>query len=417
MKVNLSKKTLRINFKEVLLIGLIVLSIHFTEFKIGVVKLSEIILLLIPPIWYTKKINKWISCFYLIFSAWLILSLLLNPLREFPPLFDLSKLKTPYLITIGRFLELIACVNLAALGHHYLKQKTKKQILFFVEKVVLTSFVFVSFNTIIYFMVVKGVLADSGIVYNTSSSYPRLKGWFIEGGPYGLMLAFIFVLSFLYKSKYNFFIRVVILLNIVFLAKSKSGILLLVFWGALIYYKIIYRKIKSLSILVILLGGIVSILSFAKLAEVYIDSNKNMEKYMKQRPNDTNITMGRIAGSHIVPNMVRDNLMFGIGLGNYPIVRNNPKYRNFVPYTPNGKTDAHGLGGIVQILVDGGFLLLFLFLAILYFLTKNILRLKNDLEIYVFVFLCFFLTGVQIYFLYPWFLLGVLIALKDKKYE
>lgn len=415
--MNLNNKIVKINFKEFLLIGLVILSIHFTEFKIGVIKLSEIFLLLLPPFIYTKKINKWVCYLYLLFTLWVILSLLLNPLREFPPLFGLSKLKTPYLITIGRFLELIACVNLTALGYHYLKRKTKQQVSYFIKKMVFVSFIFVVFNAIVYFMVTKGILEYSNIVYNTSSNYPRLKGWFVEGGPYGLMLAFIFVLTSLYKSKYNFFIRVFLIFNIVFLAKSKAGILMLVLWAVIYYYKTIYKKIKSLSIFVFVLGGLIALFSFMKLAEVYIDNNKNMEKYMKLRPNDTNITMGRIAGSHIVPNMIMDNPVFGIGLGNYPIVRNVPEYRTFVPYTPDGKTDAHGIGGIIQILVDGGLFILFLFLLLFYALIKRTIRLKNDLEIYAFAFLCFFLTGVQIYFLYPWFLLGVLIALNEKKYE
>jgi hypothetical protein len=155
--------------------------------------------------------------------------------------------------------------------------------------------------------------------------------------------------------------------------------------------------------------------TFIKLAETYIDSNKNMETYMKMRPNDTSLTMGRIAGSHIVPNMVVDNSIFGIGLGNYPIIRNISEYRTFVPYTPKGKTDAHGIGGIIQILVDGGLFILFFFFFIIYVIIKKAYVHNNNLEIYVLAFVSFFLTGVQIYFLYPWVLLGIFIALIQKK--
>ena len=111
----------KISIKETILLGLVILSIHFTEFKIGVIKLSEIILLLLPPFVYTKKVSKWAYYFYLLFTVWLILSLCINPFREFPKLIGLSHLKNPYIITIGRFLELIACVNLASIIHHYFK--------------------------------------------------------------------------------------------------------------------------------------------------------------------------------------------------------------------------------------------------------------------------------------------------------
>ena len=139
-----------------------------------------------------------------------------------------------------------------------------------------------------------------------------------------------------------------------------------------------------------------------------------MEKYVVQRPNDTNLIMGRIAGSHIAPKMIMDNPFFGIGLGNYPIQRNLKEYRSFIPKSPPGKTDAHGLGGIFQLLVDGGIFILFLFIIILVLLIRKTLNLRNNLEIFLFVFPCFFLTGVQIYFLYPWFLLGVIISLNEK---
>ena len=408
-------KILKISIQEVLLLILIVLSIHYTEFKIGVVKLSEIILLLLPPFLYTRKLNKYITYFYILFTVWLIISLLFNPFREFPTLEGLSVLKSPYLITIGRYLELIACINLTAISYYYLKKRTIDEIANFVKKIVFLSFILVVFNAAVYLLVDKGLLSSSKLVYTTSSSSFRLKGWYVEGGPYGLMLAFIFVLSSLYKSKYNFLIRVFLIFNIVFLAKSKAGILLLVLWGVIYYYKRIYRKIKTLSIFVIPIGLMIAAFTFIKLAETYIDSNKNMETYMKMRPNDTSLTMGRIAGSHIVPNMVVDNSIFGIGLGNYPIIRNISEYRTFVPYTPKGKTDAHGIGGIIQILVDGGLFILFFFFFIIYVIIKKAYVHNNNLEIYVLAFVSFFLTGVQIYFLYPWVLLGIFIALIQKK--
>lgn len=403
-----------LNGKEILLITLVILSIHFTEFKIGVVKLSEIILLLLPPFLYSKKINKWCFYFYILFFIWLGISLFFNLHRELPPLKGLSLLKSPYLITIGRFLELIACVNLVSLAYFYFKDKSRKYIIQFVEKVVFISFLLIIFNSFIYLLVTNGVLSGSSLVYITSSNYYRLKGGFIEGGPYGLMLSFLFVLSFLYNSRFNIIIRAFIIANIVFLAKSKAGMLLLVIWAVIYYYKTVYRKIKSLSFIVLLLGGVIALFAFAKLAEVYIEHIQNMEKYVIERPDDTNLIMGRIAGSHIAPKMVLDNPIFGIGLGNYPIQRNLEKYRSFIPASPPGKTDAHGLGGIFQLLVDGGLFILFLFFLIIFFLTKKTLRLKNNLEIFLFAFPCFFLTGVQIYFLYPWFLLGIIISLNEK---
>ena len=415
MKFN--KLTTKISYKELLLTILVLLSIHFTEFKIGVVKLSEIILPLLPPFFYSKKINKWCLYFYYLFFLWLIVSLSLNIFREFPLLKGLSPLKNPYLITVGRFLELLACINLVALTIFYFKNKSQRRIVQFVKRIVFISFVLIIINSLAYVLVVYGILSNSDLVYITFSNDYRLKGGFVEGGPYGLMLSFIFVLSFLYKSKLNIAIRLFLIFNIVFFAKSKAGILLLVIWMIIYYYKTVYRKIRSLSFVVLILGGIIAMVSFAKLADVYIDHIQNMEQYVSERPNDTSLIMGRIAGSHIVPKMILDNPIFGIGLGNYPLQRNLKKYRSFIPKSPPGKTDAHGLGGVFQLLVDGGLFMFFLFCLILFFLAKKTLSLKNNMEIFLFVFPCFFLTGVQIYFLYPWFLLGILICINNKCHE
>jgi O-antigen ligase len=339
---------------------------------------------------------------------------LTNPLRELPPLEGLSILKKPYIITIGRFLELIACVNLVTLVYHYFRNRDREEVVSFVKKTVLISFLLILINVIIYLLVIRGLLSGSQVVYITSSNYYRLKGWFIEGGPYGLMMSFIFVLSFFYKSKYNLIIRLFLIFTIVLFTKSKAGILLLVLWGVILYNKIIYKKIKSLRWVALLIGAVIALFVLFKLGEVYLEHSRNMEKYVSERPDDTNLIMGRIAGSHIVPRMVVDNPILGIGLGNYPIERNVQKYRGFIPYSPPGKTDAHGLGGIVQLLVDGGLLILVLFFALVLGIIKNTLKSKDNLEYYLFAFVCFFMAGVQIYFLYPWFLLAIVLVLNKK---
>ena len=124
--------------------------------------------------------------------------------------------------------------------------------------------------------------------------------------------------------------------------------------------------------------------------------------------------MGRIAGVFIFPDMIVDYPVLGIGLGNYPIMRNNPKYLDFIPKSPKGETDAHGFGGIVQLLVDGGIVVFGLFLLIMYKFYKDVKKNKNKSENFLLIFLFFFIFGVQIYFLYPWVLLGILTSLNSK---
>ena len=96
-------------------------------------------------------------------------------------------------------------------------------------------------------------------------------------------------------------------------------------------------------------------------------------------------------------------------------MRNNPKYLDFIPHSPNGKTDAHGFGGIVQILVDGGLIMLLFFSFIMTKFYKKLRLSSKKNSYFLLAFLYLFVFGVQIYFLYPWILFGILITLSNMK--
>jgi hypothetical protein len=397
--------------KNFLFVFLVVFCVQFTELKVDVIKISELILLIITPFLYFKKINKWILSLATIFIFWFLQTLLLNPFREFYLLENVSVLKMPYIISIGRFLELVSCINLAALVHLYLKNKDNNEKLILIKAIFNTSFAIMIINVLIYYLHIYGIIEKTELVYWTD----RLRGWYGEGGPYGLMLSFTYILTFFYKSKYHHISRIIILFVIFFLAKSKAGIFLVLVWYFIIYSKRLYEKLKELNLIFIVAFSIFFTLIFIKLSEKYIDDIKNVKREMKERPTDVNLVMGRIAGVFIFPKMIVDYPILGIGLGNYPIMRNNPEYLEFIPKSPRGKTDAHGFGGLIQLLVNGG---LIIFLSYIYIMYKFYLKIKineNRTENFLLIFLFFFIFGVQIYFLYPWVLFGILIAFNEKK--
>lgn len=397
--------------KNFLFVLFVVFCIQFTELKVDVIKLSELLLLLLTPFVYYKRVNKWILSLLFLFVFWFIHTLLINPFRDFYLLKGVSILKTPYLITIGRFLELLSCINLAALICLFFKNKTREEITIYIKYIFNFSLFIMIFNVIVYYLYMNNIIVNTSIVYWGD----RLRGGFAEGGPYGLMLSFTFVLSFFYKSKYHYITRVFILFVIFFLAKSKAGIVLILVWYFIMYYKRIYKKLRELNIIVIIAFGIFFSLIFVKLADNYIDDIANVKREMKERPRDINLVMGRIAGLFIFPEMIVDYPLLGIGLGNYPIMRNNPEYLDFIPTSPIGKTDAHGFGGLIQLLVDGGLITFLFFSVIIYRFYVKIKKLKNRNENFLLIFLFFFIFGVQIYFLYPWILLGFLVSLNKKK--
>ena len=399
-----------LSLKNIIFATFVVFCIQFTELKIDVIKITEISLLLLTPFIYFKTVNKWILALLALFSAWFLLTILFNPYRDFYLLTEVSKLKTPYFISLGRYLELIACINLMAFIYGYFKNLNHNEIIQTVRLIFKINFLVLLIIILYYFLFRWGFIEDTYVSYWDF----RLRGWYAEGGPFGLMLAFTFILTYLFKSKYNIFYRIVILITIVFLARSKAGTLLIIIWYILKYYKFLYAKVRSLNIIILIMGGIITSIIFVKLANLYIDDIKHIKREVVERPTDVNLVMGRISGVYIFPEMVRDYPVFGIGLGNYPIMRNNPEYLDFIPPSPKGKADAHGFGGLVQLLVDGGLIILLPFLLIMYFFTRKLKRQGYSLEIYHYVFLLLFTLGVQIYFLYPWVLFGIILSLSNK---
>ncbi len=388
----------------------VVFCVQFTELKVDVVKIAEILLLILTPFIYQRKINKWILLIATFFFVWFVVSILLNPFRDFYLLKNVSILKQPYFITVGRFLELIACINLVALVNNFFKDKSFSQIRFFLRNIFFLSCAFLFFNLIVYVLNYSGFISETRLVYENF----RLRGWFSEGGPYGLMLSFTFCLSFFYKHRYNNILRAIIVLTIIFIARSKAGMLLILVWYTLLYYKKLYKKLRELNIAIIVIGVIITSIIFVKISHKYIYAINNVRQEMKERPTDVNLVMGRISGLFIFPEMIVDYPLFGIGLGNYPIMRNNPEYLDFIPPSPVGKTDAHGFGGIIQVLVDGGVVMLLFFLMIFFNFYRVLKKNNSHLKIFLYIFLCLFMFGVQIYFLYPWVLLGTLISLSNK---
>jgi O-antigen ligase len=119
--------------------------------------------------------------------------------------------------------------------------------------------------------------------------------------------------------------------------------------------------------------------------------------------------MGRMSATVIVPNMIKSQYVQGIGWGNYPLTRNNPAYREFMPEIPVSMWDATGLGGILDMLLEAG-IIFFVFYMALY--ARIIMIIKKNLSQSNYLILALIgplVLGVAIYFFYTWFLLGMLL--------
>lgn len=405
MKINTT------NLKLILTVALITFCIQTPDVKLGFVKISELILLLIAPFLLKKKINKFIFYFFVFFTIEAILGLIITSTHRFAILGP-STFKSPYIITIARYFELISCISLCIITFRLFKEQStesKKIINYLVDWNVGISIFFF----FLYLLVKVHVLPiqHSIVIYDNY----RLRGLYNEGGPYGLMLSFIFILTFFQENTTKRFLKQLFLFVIIgFFARSKAGVLFAVIWIGLYNFEILKNKLRILflPLTVVFLTGFYFL--FVNISEMYITELNRVKLSIKERPTDINLILGRVAGIYIVPNMVVENPVFGIGLGNYPLLRNNAEYRSFFPkpLKESIDIDAHGFGGMVDILVEMGIVGLFFFMFIVFGLRKEVKNRRKG-TVFILGFVLIYCFGVQIYFLYPWVLLAIILAYRN----
>lgn len=406
MKINTN------NLKLILAVALITFCIQTPDVKIGFVKISELLLLVIAPFLFIKAVNKFIFYFFVLFTVEAILGLILTSTHHFDVLGP-SRFKAPYVITIARYFELISCLSLCIFTFRMFKkhsEDSKKIINYLVDwNLAITAFFF-----LIFVLVRLNLLSQNSsvVVYDYND---RLRGLYNEGGPFGLMLSLIFLLTFFQENtKYRLLKQVFLFVIIAFCAKSKAGILFVIIWIVLYNFEVLKNKLRSLIVPLILVFAIGFYFLFVNISSMYITELNRVKLSIKERPEDPNLILGRVSGIFIVPKMVEENAILGIGMGNYPLLRNNPEYRTFFPKPPIEliDIDAHGFGGIIDILVEMGIVGLFCFLFIIYGLNQEIRNFRKG-TILVLGFLLIYVFGVQIYFLYPWVLMAIILAYRN----
>lgn len=399
------------NLKLILTVALITFCIQTPDIKLGFIKISELLLLALTPFLLKKSFNKFIFYFFIFFTVEVVLGVIITSTLEFDILGH-SKLKSPYILTIARYLELITCLSLCVITFRLFKNNPdrSKQIINYLVNwnIAITAFFF------FVFLVVKiGLLPQylSIVIYD----YNRLRGFYNEGGPFGLMLSFIFILTFFQqKNSTRLFKQLFLFFIIAFCARSKAGILFIIVWIAFYNLDRVKNKLRVLILPLIFIFSIGFYFLFVNVSSMYITELNRVKQSVKERPKDPNLILGRVSGIYIVPKMVYENPIFGIGLGNYPLLRNNVEYRSFFPKPPKESIDidAHGFGGIVDIIVEMGISGFLFFMFILYGLNKEI-RKRNKGTVLVFGFLLIYCFGVQIIFLYPWVLLAIILAYRN----
>ncbi|KAA6344754.1 hypothetical protein EZS27_007639 [termite gut metagenome] len=387
---------------------LIVLSMQLTDFRISEIKIGDFFstfLLLYfcinhknvnIPVFYKKMYLCF--CFFLISSFTVILWT-----KFYPPNTNLSIFKQVGMISISRFIQLIGCLTFSLFIHNILIKHTvafDDKFLKIIDRLMLLFFFFF---ILVFFMSFFQI--ETLFVYGNH----RLRGGFVEGGPFGLFAVFYYV----YRTKMFKFstIWTILIIILLFASQSKAAVLFLIF--IVIIYLILYNKLKIKNTII---AGFISFIilillnnywGFTNRLIAYWDTYKNIKYVVPTRVNDPSLVMGRIAAAYIAPEIIKNNILLGVGLGNYSLVRNNPEYLGIFPIV--SEWDLMGFGGIINILIEVGIIGLFLF--ILPFLKMWQLSKLKTTRFLIILFMIAQIFGVQTYFQYLWFVVGIMTAI------
>jgi hypothetical protein len=330
-----------------------------------------------------------------------------------------SGFSEPVLITISRNVELAAVV-IIMLSIADIFRKEPNKLRFTMRVYFWTGVASAIYSYLSYPLDVLNIVSLGS--YNMDH---RLRGFYNEGGPYGLYLITIFCVGFaLREQNWERRRRINVGLACIplafFMAGSKSGfsaLLVLMLLNGLLARSLA----KRIHILCANAIGMVAVLETVDIAlafRTYQKSSAAYERASHLHSQDPNFVYGRVAGLFIVPRMIAAHPFTGVGWGNYGILRNTPEYRGASSWADIADTPSLGLLGYAAEL--GIPLLLFLIaitiLPVIYLrrlgapaYVLNLALMQPLVELF----------GAQLNLTYPWvvtsFALGLAYAIQRKQ--
>ncbi len=352
-----------------------------------------------------------IASFYAIFAV-AALALAVASLRfDFYLATDLNILKYPVIITFSRLAELMGNVGMML----YLANLFRQDVYWL--QFTMRVYFWVGVASGLY-SVVSYPLNVAGIAsLGTYSNLHRFRGFYNEGGPYGLYVVSLLLVGIvLYRKGWERGPRMVavfgLLLITLVMAQSKAayGAILL---GAAINIFLagsLSRKLVMLAAGAAITFFIFQVTGAGKLIALYEKQSVAYERSSHLHAKDPNFVYGRVAGGFIVPRMIAGHPFTGIGWGNYGILRNSPEYRGAAQFVSGA--DEPGLG-LLGTAADLGlplisFLLICVFVPVFYVRRRGAPLYVVNLALWQPI---VHLFGGQLNLTYPWITTALALGL------
>lgn len=245
----------------------------------------------------------------------------------------------------------------------------------------------------------------------TAGRPPRICGFFVEGGPFGVFLVGAVVVQIVrghflrYVTGRAFYLQLAVLVAALLGTQSKSSVVLTA--GVAIVYLLKTRHLRLMLAIAVLLLPIAATSNILRGVEGYYRNYANYQQAAAERPGDTSLIAGRLAAAVLLPRIVEQHPVLGVGVGNYALVRNDPAIRRGLPYLTIW--DAPGLGLFGYLAELGIFVTLFVMWLYAYPLIQA-WRSRAWIVLLSCYPLLAALLGVQLNFAYPWIVAGISLA-------
>jgi hypothetical protein len=346
---------------------------------------------------------------YVIFlAAALALSLVALRLPFYPPS-DISFLKEPFVLSLARLLELSLVIYFMLAMADVLRDRPR---LFRVAlDVYIAAGTLSALASVIAFVVFQ---LTGQYTYLINGLDYRARGFFNEGGPYGLFLTSVILVFLMRRRIYRYVHRSIawIALGITLIAWllsfSKAGLLAAILCIAAAFLLSGMRKRIMAAILVpVALAGF--FLLFERALAGYRGGLSDFDTAVLFRPEDRNLVMGRIVAVFVVPRMIAAHPILGIGVGNYSLMRNDPEYLQGLPVIDDW--DLPGLG----LISDAAELGLPLAIVLAFLMLRPLWRCRRAKAPTIVLAAAAFqpaalAMGVNLNFFYPWVVTAFVLA-------
>ena len=403
-------------------VGLLAILSAFTAIKLGSLQAQDFVLIFLFGFCVAKylcsgfsfRISAKLSGLFKAYGLLLLVLLataILALRLTFYPLDEASLLKRPVLFSLSKLFQLaaIVCAFLWLTNVFVAEKKLLVQAMtVYWRSGILTSwYALLSWLVVTIGHIGPAPTFPASILGAYSVEYAvRARGFFNEGGPFGIFVISVFVIGLLRRHMVGRRLgpaNIAVLFLAFVLSESKAAFFLITL---LAFYWVVSaasfrKKVAYLVFSVTIFAGVGAWLNLPNLLADYISGYQRVEDNVAALGRDPNVVLGRIAALYIVPRMISAHPITGVGIGNYPLMRNDPHYLGSLPtITDVEDLPAIGIPGIAAEIGIPATIWLMILLLAPYWVCRKKASIIGTAAIFQFLAHAF---GVQLTFFYPWF--------------